>query len=722
MNLLSLVIANREGNIQIVGWNKVEAVYQCKIPLSQAISALQLGGAVAKDKIFVAAGNIVRGFTKKGKLFLEFDTNLAEPIKCMHVMGGHLLVAGMNVFSQYEDCQDAGYYVSDDEITSVIALPIEKVRKLMPILACTDRTLKVLNSAQLDFSVNIDGIPTCLHLMFGDGGELGTDLLYGTSDGKLCLISILSSEGYLRWTLESDANAGVTCMDFFDLTSDGNKELITGFDDGTIHVYAIDPENYQSVSPRLIFSHCCNESITGVQGGIFGHDGFEEVIVVTYSVMVSALLGWVFGLTTETTDKKIRVDDGNFSISEDTRQKLIRLKNEIEELQAKVVQERDKYQSATQGNQGGYSAVPVFAMNEKFVLNREDASYLLTLEVESPIDTILIQSDVPVDLLDVEKNAAVVSFSQCDPDSGNYLLVTFRCQANTTRIEVRLRTIEGQQGTIQAYVTPRIQPKSCQVRSFTIKPLSLHVRCHAFDPNRPYNTLQLKGHFSVAEMHSWLSNCIPEMPERAPASGEANLTFVSSFLDTLLHCAYSKGEAEFKSDNVSTISILKDCISKEATKKKIQLEIDCDFNEESVLHTLQLIRPKLDGFLTLSKQVSLIDVLKEIQAHDPDVANVLTPEYRHILTNADKLRATHKRQPSYLDRLYGMITDLYIDKHKYNGINVKSKVPMLMEVLDRHDFNVLVDFFQTPAHALGGPGSAHSHHSHHHHNQHLGSY
>lgn len=39
--------------------------------------------SVAKDKIFVATGNVVRGFTKKGKTFLEFDTNLAEPIQCM---------------------------------------------------------------------------------------------------------------------------------------------------------------------------------------------------------------------------------------------------------------------------------------------------------------------------------------------------------------------------------------------------------------------------------------------------------------------------------------------------------------------------------------------------------------------------------------------------------------------------------------------------------------
>jgi len=39
----------------------------------------------AKDKIFVASGNIVRGFTKKGKMFLEFDTNLAENITNMLV-------------------------------------------------------------------------------------------------------------------------------------------------------------------------------------------------------------------------------------------------------------------------------------------------------------------------------------------------------------------------------------------------------------------------------------------------------------------------------------------------------------------------------------------------------------------------------------------------------------------------------------------------------------
>ena len=45
----------------------------------------------------------------------------------------------------------------------------------------------------------------------------------------------------------------------------------------------------------------------------------------------------------------------------------------------------------------------------------------------------------------------------------------------------------------------------------------------------------------------------------------------------------------------------------------------------------------------------------------------------------------------------GMITDLYIDKYKFKGINVKSRVPQLLEILDNYsslDLQHLVNFFQ----------------------------
>lgn len=49
------------------------------------IRSVVLGGAIGapKDKIFVAHDNNVKGYTKKGKLFLDFDTNLIEAITSM---------------------------------------------------------------------------------------------------------------------------------------------------------------------------------------------------------------------------------------------------------------------------------------------------------------------------------------------------------------------------------------------------------------------------------------------------------------------------------------------------------------------------------------------------------------------------------------------------------------------------------------------------------------
>ena len=58
---------------------------------------------------------------------------------------------------------------------------------------------------------------------------------------------------------------------------------------------------------------------------------------------------------------------------------------------------------------------------KQMILNKEEASYILSLEVETPIEIVLLQSDIPVDILDVEKNSAVVSFSHCDPDVSHVL-------------------------------------------------------------------------------------------------------------------------------------------------------------------------------------------------------------------------------------------------------------------------------------------------------------
>ena len=87
----------------------------------------------------------------------------------------------------------------------------------------------------------------------------------------------------------------------------------------------------------------------------------------------------------------------------------------MEELQRKLLTSRDRYQEAVKSNSNALSSVREFRINDRFEMNRDDASYNLMIESEIPIDNVLLQCDVILDILDVEKNSAVMSFSDCDP-------------------------------------------------------------------------------------------------------------------------------------------------------------------------------------------------------------------------------------------------------------------------------------------------------------------
>lgn len=103
---------------------------------------------------------------------------------------------------------------------------------------------------------------------------------------------------------------------------------------------------------------------------------------------------------------------------------MLNFRAEIEHLQTKVNDERESYQTASQNPSATamVSAIPKLSINDRFTLSQADASYNLSLEVQTAIDNVLLQSDVPVDLLDVEKNSAVVSYSACDPEVSRKLI------------------------------------------------------------------------------------------------------------------------------------------------------------------------------------------------------------------------------------------------------------------------------------------------------------
>lgn len=67
------------------------------------------------------------------------------------------------------------------------------------------------------------------------------------------------------------------------------------------------------------------------------------------------------------------------------------------------------------------------------------------------------------------------------------------------------------------------------------------------------------------------------------------------------------------------------------------------------------------------------------------------------MQQADKLISEHTDQTAHLERLYGIVTDLYIDRHKFLGLSMKHRIPQLLQLLADYNSANLLAFFRSPA-------------------------
>merc|ERR1712028_111348 len=98
---------------------------------------------------------------------------------------------------------------------------------------------------------------------------------------------------------------------------------------------------------------------------------------------------------------------------------------------------------------------------------------------------------------------------------------------------------------------------------------------------------------------------------------------------------------------------------------------------------LKLVHPKLDHQLQLARRVQLVDAVKEVQMQE-DTTEWMTDDYKDLIEHADALKKEFENQPRALEYLSGIVTDLYVDKHKFKGHNVKHKIPDLLKLLQNY--------------------------------------
>lgn len=71
----------------------------------------------------------------------------------------------------------------------------------------------------------------------------------------------------------------------------------------------------------------------------------------------------------------------------------------------------------------------------------------------------------------------------------------------------------------------------------------------------------------------------------------------------------------------------------------------------------------------------------------------MSQEYVEILKNADAIKAEHKQRPMLMNYLAGIITDLFVDRHKLRGVDVRHRIPELQGLINNYDGDALLSVF-----------------------------
>ena len=741
----NVVVGDDSGSVLCFGMKKEQIEQVFKTPPGQReVGRIELAAeqSSADDKetvkIFYASGGTIRGVQRKGKEFLRFNTNLTEPIRSMYIEGEDIFTGGEYIYNQFVALKDTAFFMANDRINDLTCLRVSGGSRADAVLACQDRMIRVLTGSELLYEASIDGPAVTVERYHNPPpsgsaapaqgfGPVGTsapagyelndgrfkELLYGTENGLVGQLLLDGSMMRRGWVVDPNLegrrakSGGVQCLAAADLTKDGMKDLMVGRDDGTVEVWSFD----LGPQPKLVFERSLQESITSVDAGVVTNAAFDEVVVATYS-------GKLMSFSSEPQSSSIAEaasgggkkgagaaaagggggDGGGGGNKKERADRRIRaLRGELEKLHTQVELEKERF-SREGGGEQMIAADLQFKINDKWALSPDEAFYQLHIELNMPIETVVLQSDVPVELLEADSNVAIVSRTPLPGGQGSSgLLATYRCQDAVNRLELRVRTVEGRYGALQAYVWPRIAPKTCRAASYAIKPLSLHTRLpdHHVDEATlpPVNTLRITGGFTLEQLHSWVLVCLPEVPARLQ-NDEAQFAFRNTFLDTLLLCAYQKGDASFRSDSLTTLAIVKEVVTKEATARKIQIQISVDIKDESVGNLLRRLDPMLQYQISLTNKAKLIDTLKEVKMQENDTS-FLAKEYADIIDNEEQIKRELKEQPGRLQFLYGIVTDLFLDKFKFKGQNVSAQAPQLQRLL-AHDYSLpnVLQFFE----------------------------
>ena len=197
------------------------------------------------------------------------------------------------------------------------------------------------------------------------------------------------------------------------------------------------------------------------------------------------------------------------------------------------------------------------------------------------------------------------------------------------------------------------------------------------------NTMTITGKFSPSQINNWLYRILPDI-SALTEENDIELRYQSSTSKAYLQISLEIDKAEIRSQSVSTLSIIKQCISRFAADQNKYLSIKTKVNDHTVGYILNQMEVVFGNSKTLALQLKVIDALREIQNQEGGL-EMLSQDKKNLLFNADKIVKRNASIPKELEMYKSIIASLYRDYRLLKGHTSTPNMQTLKEYLKNFD-------------------------------------
>lgn len=172
----------------------------------------------------------------------------------------------------------------------------------------------------------------------------------------------------------------------------------------------------------------------------------------------------------------------------------------------------------------------------------------------------------------------------------------------------------------------------------------------------------------------------------------------------------------FRSENVTTISIVKEFITKEATKRRSKLEIQLsessnvqntdntkpsnennslritDVNNASISYIIDMISPLLRKYGTVHDEYHMVNNLIDLDIQDGGELRSLGAEYASIFERKAKIVEVYEETSHMLERIVAVINGIYVDFNRLKGNDVRNNTARLRELIGKYDNELMASY------------------------------